>query len=167
VDPTGRRSAQPITLGSEGGNWESFAYDVRNRTIPRFFVTEDVEGGALQRFTPDASQISWSQPWDMLHGAGVTEYLFLHPEPGTGRSRGTLSWGSDRDAARHNAGLYYPHTEVSQQCSTKAMLRRNYHMCFLTPMQGIDVDNGILYVVCKGELWLLLPMPIARIAPFY
>jgi secreted PhoX family phosphatase len=36
VDPTGvRQSSVPITLGIDGGQFESFAYDVRNLDVPR------------------------------------------------------------------------------------------------------------------------------------
>jgi secreted PhoX family phosphatase len=28
VDPSGVRKAQKMTLGSDGGDWESFAYDI-------------------------------------------------------------------------------------------------------------------------------------------
>jgi secreted PhoX family phosphatase len=41
VDPLGIREPQLMTLGSDGGRWESFAYDVRNKNVPRFFATED------------------------------------------------------------------------------------------------------------------------------
>jgi secreted PhoX family phosphatase len=37
VHPTGQREAQLMTLGSEGGRWESFAYDDRDCNQPRFF----------------------------------------------------------------------------------------------------------------------------------
>lgn len=48
VDPMGRIGASPITLGREGGNWESFAFDISDPKTPRFFVTEDAAKGALQ-----------------------------------------------------------------------------------------------------------------------
>jgi len=41
VDPLGVREPQEMTLGSAGGRWESFAYDVRDKDVPRFFATED------------------------------------------------------------------------------------------------------------------------------
>jgi hypothetical protein len=37
VHPTRQREAQLMTLGSEGGRWESFAYDDRDCNQPRFF----------------------------------------------------------------------------------------------------------------------------------
>lgn len=53
VDPTGVRPAEMMTLGSDIGWWESFAYDVRDEQAPCFFATEDQPNGALARFTPD------------------------------------------------------------------------------------------------------------------
>lgn len=40
VDPYGLREPVPIKLGSEGGAWEAFAYDVRDPAKPKFFLTE-------------------------------------------------------------------------------------------------------------------------------
>jgi hypothetical protein len=110
VDPTGKIPALPITLGNEGGYWESFAYDVRDKTFPRFFVTEDAERGALQRFTPHNP--IWDPPadaWLMLHGQGAIEYLLL--KPNSDNTSGTFSWGSNRALARNNAGNFYPNSE--------------------------------------------------------
>ncbi|CAB9504928.1 osmC-like protein [Seminavis robusta] len=124
VDPMNQLVAAPITLGKEGGHWESFAFDVRNKSSPRFFVTEDAEKGALQRFTPHNA--TWDPPeqaWKMLHGDGLVEYLLL--EPNSGQTSGTFSWGSNRAAARNNAFNYYPQSE------------------------GIDVHEGRLFFVCK------------------
>ena len=121
VDPTGKRPPEKLTLGREGGKWESFAYDIRDLQTPYFFVTEDVKDGALQRFQPD--QINWENPWDMLHGAGATVYLVLNPDS-TGDT-GTFAWIKDKSEAQANAKANYPNTE------------------------GIDVHDGILFFVCK------------------
>ena len=48
VDPSGRESPRVLTLGADGGHFESFAYDVRDAKRPQFFVTEDAGRGALQ-----------------------------------------------------------------------------------------------------------------------
>jgi hypothetical protein len=40
VDPMGEHSPQIMTMGNEGGAWESFAYDISDLNKPRFFVTE-------------------------------------------------------------------------------------------------------------------------------
>jgi hypothetical protein len=113
VDPTGvRQSSVPITLGIDGGQFESFAYDVRNLDMPRFYVTEDNLRGALQRFTPDNP--NWNDPWGILYGGGTTDYLLLYPvEYGSDgyAIRGVFSWTSNRDGAKENAERFYPNTE--------------------------------------------------------
>jgi hypothetical protein len=50
VDPAGIRPAQPIPMGDvHSGLFESFAYDVRDRANPHFFMTQDDLRGALRR----------------------------------------------------------------------------------------------------------------------
>jgi hypothetical protein len=121
VSPTDERKPEVMSLGSGGGNWESFAYDVRDQSTPRFFVTEDKLRGALQRFVPDSP--NWDEPWDMLHGNGKTDYLMLVPN--STNDGGMFVWTSDEEASRSNAELYYPETE------------------------GIDVKGSKMYFVCK------------------
>ncbi|CAJ1930763.1 unnamed protein product [Cylindrotheca closterium] len=122
VDPTGKRSPQVLTLGKDGGRFESFAFDVRNRMIPHFFVTEDHEQGCLRRFTP--LNPDWeNDPWSMLHGDGKVDYLFLRPSE-TGEF-GTYEWIDDLSRARSNAQKYYRFSE------------------------GIDVSGSELFYVCK------------------
>jgi hypothetical protein len=55
-----------MSMGSEGGvcRWESFAYNVRDKGTPRFFVTEDHHKGTLRRFTP--KMVNWSKTWQMV-----------------------------------------------------------------------------------------------------
>ncbi|CAB9522525.1 osmC-like protein [Seminavis robusta] len=109
VDPMGFREPQQLTMGSTGGRWESFTYDIRDRNEPHFFVTEDHVRGALIRFTPNRDQIDWQKPWDMLHADGTTDYLELTPNAqGTG---GTYQWIPQREQGRNNAALYYPNCE--------------------------------------------------------
>jgi hypothetical protein len=72
-----QQSAVPITLVSDGGQFDSFAYDIRNLDEPLFYVTEDSERGALQRFTPDSPD--WNDPWGILYGGEPTHYLLLYP----------------------------------------------------------------------------------------
>jgi hypothetical protein len=122
VDPTGRRSAEKTVLGGSGGRFESFAFDVRNRNAPRFFVTEDHARGALRRFTP--TLVNWTDPWNMLHGAGTMEYLVLQPLS-LQQGRGTYKWVTSLSEARDNAANYYPDSE------------------------GIDVSGNRLFFVCK------------------
>lgn len=124
VDPTGKQDPQVLTLGSEGGNWESFAANIADPSKPQFFVTEDAPKGALQRFSPH--NFTWDTPeeaWNMLHGPGTIEYLML--QPNAAKNGGTFSWGTNRWNARNNAGRTYPNSE------------------------GIDVHESKLYFVCK------------------
>lgn len=120
VDPTGRQPSQRTSVGEGGGRFESFTYDVRDRSNPRFFASEDRLRGALRRFTPENP--NWDDPWTMLHGAGTLDYLMLRP---TGNGQGEFWWGNDLFQSQLNAKLYYPESE------------------------GIDVDDNSLYIVCK------------------
>ena len=50
VDPLGIREPERITMGeTDSGEFESFAYDVRNKAAPRFFATKDDDRGELRR----------------------------------------------------------------------------------------------------------------------
>lgn len=131
VDPTGVREPEMLTLGSEGGQWESFTVDVRDLNAPAFYVTEDMPNGTLARFIPkmkkhedvlDVTDISW---WDILHGKGDIQYLLLEPDSDN-PDAGTFSWTDDRIEAANNALLYYPSTE------------------------GMDMYKNELYFICKG-----------------
>jgi hypothetical protein len=103
VDPTGVRKAAVITLGKDGGRFESFAYDIRNLDVPYFYVTEDRSNGPLQRFAPDDPD--WNDPWGVLYGDGTTDYLVLNP------SSGTYSWTTDKELAKKNAKDSYPNSK--------------------------------------------------------
>jgi uncharacterized protein len=103
VDPHGIRTPQVITLGSEGGQFESFAYDLVTSFTPQFFVTEDDKRGPLRRWIP--AHPNWSDPWSILTGNGTTDYLMLHP------ANGTFSWTSDKNAAQDIAEAYFPNSE--------------------------------------------------------
>jgi hypothetical protein len=120
VDPSGVRTAEKTVLGGSGGRFESFSYDVRNRDVPRFYVTEDAATGTLRRFTP--SQPNWDDPWTILHGNGTMEYLVLEP---TGSGQGTFTWVTNIETGRSSAARYYPDSE------------------------GIDVLGFQLFFVCK------------------
>jgi hypothetical protein len=121
VDPYGERGGEVMTLGSSGGRWESFAYDVRNRERPHFFATEDHSKGTVRRFTPDNP--NWDDPWNILHGEGVVDFLMIFPN--ATNNGGTFVWTNDKEAAKNNARSYYPQTE------------------------GIDVYGSQMYFVCK------------------
>jgi hypothetical protein len=130
VDPFKRvlqekSDTRTVLGGSDGGSLESFAYDVRNKKSPRFFVTEDQADGALRRFTPAA--VDWDNPSRMLHDEeGTLDYLFLIPSDEEGRN-GTYQWTDNKSKAGKSAQQYYPNAE------------------------GIDVANGILYFVSKKD----------------
>jgi Malectin domain/Bacterial protein of unknown function (DUF839) len=50
IDPKGIRPNEKIYMGSVNkGQFESFAYDIRNKATPRFFVTKDDENGEVTR----------------------------------------------------------------------------------------------------------------------
>ena len=117
VDPLGAREPRKITLGSDGGFFESFACDVRHR---HYFVTEDHINGTLRRFIPDV--VDTFDPWDELHGTGVTTHLILKPDSDT---HGTYEWTSNMAAARLNGRMFYPNPE------------------------GLDVHEDQLYFVSK------------------
>jgi len=123
VDPFGVIPAQKATIGSELGRWESFAYDNRNSSNPRFFATEDHSRGTVRRFRPDPTLIDWDNPWDMLHVSGIIDYLVVTPNAAV--DGGTFEWTNDLENAKNNARSYYPDSE------------------------GIDIYNGLMYVVCK------------------
>jgi len=124
VDPIGEREAQQLTMGSWGGSWESFAYDISDMNAPHFLVTEDHARGAMIRFTPARDAINWAEPWGMLHGNGTTEYLVLTPDDSSGNT-GTYKWVLDSNAAENSAAKYYPNAE------------------------GIDCDGETVYFVSK------------------
>ena len=123
VDPFGEIPAEKATIGSQLGRWEAFSYDNRNSSDPRFFATEDHKKGTVRRFRPDPSKIDWDNPWNMLHVSGIIDYLVVTPN--SALTGGTFKWINDLEEAKNNARSYYPDTE------------------------GIDVYNGIMYVVCK------------------
>jgi len=124
VDPTGEREAQRITLGSDdgggGGAFESFASHGSH-----FFVTEDAESGPLRRFTPTPANTNWTDPWSILLGPGLTEYLMLYPE------HGIYNWTTDKELAKDNSKLFYRNSE------------------------GIDVAGNQLFFVSKVQKELL------------
>lgn len=131
MDPMGIRPPQLVSA-IDDGYFEAFAYDIRNASQPRFFVTEDHPKGALRRFTP--KNPNWDDPWNLLHGEGTLDYLILEPYSTSNPSGGgTFSWTDRLSNAKDNAERYYQYTE------------------------GIDVYNGELFVVSKiqKELFIL------------
>jgi hypothetical protein len=130
VDPFGRRPAEKLTLSTQqGGRYESFTYDDRNKTQPRFYVTEDQPSGPTRRWTPFPESIDWNNPWDMLHGDGTVEYLVLY-ESETNNNIGTYEWVPSFQQARSNVN--YPGSE------------------------GIDRRDNVLFIVTKTDKFLYM-----------
>jgi secreted PhoX family phosphatase len=68
VDPFGRRQAEKTMIRTrQGGRYQAFAYDDRNKTQPVFNVTEDQRNGPTRRFNFDP--ILLFQALKMIHGA--------------------------------------------------------------------------------------------------
>lgn len=123
VDPLGIRPTQQLTVGEKfPGYFESFAYDART-TTPHFYVSKDEDYGEVTRFTPYFAD--WSDPWTMLHGPGLSEYLVFDPYPDSEGNNGTYSWSKVLSVGRTSAYLYFSHVE------------------------GIDVYDNELYFVAK------------------
>lgn len=131
VDPFGEFTHETRLGGSGGGSFESFAYDVRDRDRPRFYVTEDHELGALRRFTPDRPD--WDNPSSMLRRSGTMEYLVLSIgrcswEPcEKGEPRGTYEWSTSKREGERSARRFFPGSE------------------------GIDVSGGEMFFISKQE----------------
>jgi hypothetical protein len=118
----------PTELGGTGGNYESFAYEARDRANPTFYVTNDAENGGLTRFTPDASAVAAAELSgdysSVLTTPGTLNWLVLKPDSPSEIS-GTFSWTSNRSEGDANANLYYQNSE------------------------GIDIRSGFLYFTTK------------------
>ena len=121
----------PTVLGGTGGNYESFAYDARDRLNPTFYVTNDSSSGGMVRFTPDPAVVAQAEQsgdyGNVLTTTGTLEWLMLQPASGSTRdTSGTFSWTSRRRDGDSNANRFYQKSE------------------------GIDVRNGFLYLQCKN-----------------
>jgi len=127
VDPKGLRPPEATSMSTTNlGYFESFAYDIRDFDKPRFFVTEDSPSGALRRYTP--SNPNWDDPWTILHGEGIIEYLVLEPSGGNRwDGSGKFTWTTSSRVGRNSATRYYQHTE------------------------GLDVYNNELFFVSKSQ----------------
>lgn len=137
VDPTGKRNPEVMTLGRDGGRWESFTFDIRDLNTPHFFATEDHSKGALRRFTPDSP--NWDDPWSILHGSGTTDFLMIFPNETM--EGGTYIWTNDKEAAKSNAKQYYPMTEgIDVYQGTMIFVCKQIHMMFV-----LDLDSNTYY----------------------
>jgi len=122
VHPEGKRIPRKTVLGGEGGRFESFTYDIRNKQEPKFYYTEDLNQGALRQFTP--KNFSWDNPHLMLHGEGDIKYLVLTPTSAN-NATGTYHWTSNKREGMRTASEFFPGSE------------------------GIDVYEGMLFFVTK------------------
>lgn len=130
VDPLGIRTPEEMTIGMGRGKWESFAYDIRDQSKPRFFATEDKDSGTLRRFTPDDPD--WEDPWTMLQSNGTVDFLVLEPFDTNARTNGTFFWTNDLREGKDNARRYFQHSE------------------------GIDIRDNQLFVVSKTQKELFI-----------
>ena len=112
VDPAGKRSKRTVLGQSWGGNYESFAYDVRDPSRPRFFYTEDKSDGALRRFTPHPKAVKrfkGDEAFNLLHSEdGTFEYLVFD---NVSRGRGTFRWSTSLSDGRSSASKYFTNSE--------------------------------------------------------
>jgi len=134
IDPFDRRPAEKTTVGIvQGGRYEAFAYDDRDKSQPVFYVTEDQRNGPTRRFRPSSSIVDWeNDPWNMLHGNGTLDYLVLFPDEQNGNKTGTYEWVDSIHEARANTFITYPSAE------------------------GIDRKDNLLYMACKREKMLYM-----------
>lgn len=160
----------PTVLGGDGGNFESFAHDVRNATSPHFFITEDHKYGALRRFIP--SKVNWSDPSTMLYDKnGKFDYLVLVPDWNGRRDHdngypecGTYYWTEQKEEAEASAYSCKLSDSCKDQSSTLLQMninRANLHLESSTPhkyflsstvyrnTEGIDIAGNSMYVMSK------------------
>lgn len=68
TDPFGEIKAEKLTLGSDGGRFESFTYDISDLSTPHFFVTE----GTYPNWTKTTIILKFNtspvQPFSYFHG---------------------------------------------------------------------------------------------------
>lgn len=128
---------EPTVIGGSGGNYESFAYDNRDRYHPTFYVTNDDSNGSLVRFIPNKKVVATAEKTGdyskVLYTMGEINHLQLHPERGRREdTRGTFSWTTSRKVGDNNAFKFYKNAE------------------------GIDIRNGLLYFTTKKSKSLFI-----------
>ena len=129
VDPTGVRPGEKTVVGQLGGAYEAFAYDDRNTSAPSYYITEDVQNGALRRYRPP---INYPMIWESLHLTnGTHDYLVLNPDSGT------FLWSTVLQEGRDSALLYYRNSE--------GIAIRNGKLVFVSKIQKemflLDLDQ--------------------------
>ncbi len=138
LDPyVGKGSMRKTNIGGRGGNYESFAFDNRDRMAPKFFVTNDYALGGLVRFSPDPNAVTYAETSgdfrSILTSNGKHEWLVLLPNGGrASAANGRFRWTSSREEGDRNAQRFYPYAE------------------------GIDVKDGVLYFTTKKSRSLFI-----------
>ena len=126
-DPSSQYHYTPrkTNLGGYGGKYESVAVDNTDPNNPLFFITEDLEDGALRRFQANG------KGWNSLHnGWGSTKYLnFL--------DWSRFEWTSNEHKGRQSAEWYYPNAEgISYYDGYLYFVSKVNQMLFI-----LDLDN--------------------------
>jgi hypothetical protein len=136
VDPWGSYSQLTVLGGDLLANYESCAYDNRNISNPKFYVTVDEVDGPLLRFTPAKAAVEYATKTgdykSLLNttGDGLTyEYLVLDYDTS---NSGTFSWTTEMFWARKNADEQY------------------------SGLEGIDIRNGMLFMTAKADKKLFI-----------
>ena len=129
VDPFDRRPPENTTVGiMQGGRYEAFAYDDRNKSTRYFFDRRSTQW-SYSSFPSRPILVDWEKdPWKMLHGDGKQDYMVLYPSE-----------------TKNNTGTY--------ECSTVFI---ELDQCLITypSSEGIDRKDNLLYMTCKREKML-------------
>jgi hypothetical protein len=147
TDPYGIQTERMMLLGGPGGRFESAAYYLPNLSNPTFYVSEDLEDGALRRFTPDEAAVELASTLDdfseLLHsnstGTAKIEFLELIPATGTDNS-GTFIWTTNETAARamprHSIATPKGSTLHEESCTLPARSKRYFWFSILSKIHG-------------------------------
>jgi hypothetical protein len=126
-------------LGGTGRSYESAAYDNRDPTKPKFFITTDEPDGPLVRYSPASSvasaAVSSGNYSTLLHSNGGTlEYFVVTniSESPNGTASGSYVWSKNMQAGNASAAQYHKGGE------------------------GIDVRDGKLYYTTKTQKYLFI-----------
>lgn len=144
VHPWGLRLPTLTALGNqEPANWESFAYDARDTSDPKFFFTEDARAGPVWRFTPNPSSVTTDpdEMWRMLQASGYDhEFLVLLPSSSRG---GNFLWTESESEGKESAFNHFQNVEgIDCLDGTLAFTSKRQNELFL-----LDLDSETYTVV--------------------